>query len=332
MKCLKCDGELHPILKDGQSYAQCDKCGRLFTRHDLKYSTPTPQPQSSRPAEPEPDDDEYYTMGLPTTILGWILCALFLMFGLFSQSAIPLIAFIVAAVLISPVFRNRMYLSGKVWIPLVVVLAVAGLATYPQLDTQPKKVTQKQEASTPAPKRSKAAVKEQDEEDTEEQQAAKEREEAERAAQEQAEREEQERIAQEQAEQERIAQEQAAAQAEQERIAQEQAAAQAEQQRLEQERIAQEQAAAAQAEQERIAREQAEQQRIAQEQAAIQANAAQQQAATNYVLNSNPDRMRFHYPDCRDVSKIAAENYSTFNGTRDDVINQGYTPCGHCHP
>ena len=114
MKCLKCDGELHPILKDGQSYAQCDKCGRLFTRHDLKYSTPTPHPQKPQPAEPEPNDDEYYTMGLPTTILGWILCALFLMFGLFSQSAIPLIAFIVAAVLISPVFRNRVYLSGKV--------------------------------------------------------------------------------------------------------------------------------------------------------------------------------------------------------------------------
>ena len=329
MKCLKCDGELHPILKDGQSYAQCDKCGRLFTRHDLKYSTPTPQPQSSRPAEPEPDDDEYYTMGLPTTILGWILCALFLMFGLFSQSAIPLIAFIVAAVLISPVFRNRVYLSGKVWIPLVVVLAVAGLATYPQLDTQPKKVTQKQEAPTPAPKRSKAAVTEQDEEDTEEQQAAKEREEAERAAK-------------EQAEQERIAQEQAAAQAEQERIAQEQAAAQAEQQRLEQERIAQEQAAAAQAEQERIAREQAEQQRIAQEQAAaVQANAGQnpfniynnpeqQQTTSNYVLNTNTKK--FHYPHCNDVKRIAPHNYSEFNGTREDAIDQGYSSCGHCNP
>lgn len=307
MKCLKCDGELHPTLKDGQSYAQCDKCGRLFTRHDLKYSAPTPQPQSSRPVEAEPDDDDgYYTMGLPTAIVGWILCALFLMFGLVSGSVLPLIAFIAAAVLVSPLFRNHMYLSRKVWIPLVVVLAVAGFATYPQLDAQPKKIATKQEAPTPAPKQSKAAVTEQDEEDTEEQQAAKEKEEAERAAQEQA------------------------------------AAAQAEQQRLEQERIAQEQAAAAQAEQERIAREQAEQQRIAQEQAAAaQANAGQnpfniynnpeqQQTTSNYVLNTNTKK--FHYPHCNDVKRIAPHNYSEFNGTREDAINQGYSSCGHCNP
>ncbi len=348
MKCLKCDGELHPILKDGQSYAQCDKCGRLFTRHDLKYSAPTPQPQSSRPVEAEPDDDDgYYTMGLPTAIVGWILCALFLMFGLVSGSVLPLIAFIAAAVLVSPLFRNHVYLSGKVWIPLVVVLAVAGFATTPLQDTQSEKIAQKQEAPSPAPKQSKAAVKEQDEEDTEEQQAAKEKEEAERAAQEQAEREEQERLAQEQAEQERIAQEQAAAQAEQERIAQEQAAAQAEQ-----ERIAQEQAAAAQAEQQRLEQEriaqeqaaaqQAEQERIAQEQAAaVQANAGQnpfntynnpeqQQTTSNYVLNTNTKK--FHYPHCNDVKRIAPHNYSEFNGTREEAIAQGYSSCGHCNP
>lgn len=42
MKCLNCNGELKPILKNGKSYAQCDKCGRLFTAHDLK-NRPTQQ-------------------------------------------------------------------------------------------------------------------------------------------------------------------------------------------------------------------------------------------------------------------------------------------------
>ncbi len=40
MKCLKCDGELRPILKNGKSYAQCDKCGCLFTAHDLRNHAP----------------------------------------------------------------------------------------------------------------------------------------------------------------------------------------------------------------------------------------------------------------------------------------------------
>ncbi len=124
---------------------------------------------------------------------------------------------------------------------------------------------------------------------------------------------------------ETIAKRQAEEKAEQERKAQEEAAA------AEAERVAQEKA-----EQERIAAEQAEQQRIAQEQAA-QAEAerqAQEQAAQanvkDYVLNTNTKK--FHYPSCRDVSRIKAENYSTMSGTRDDAINSGYSPCGHCNP
>lgn len=123
----------------------------------------------------------------------------------------------------------------------------------------------------------------------------------------------------EQTEQEQIA----AEQAEQERIAAEQA---------EQERIAQEQAEAA-----RIAQEQAEAERIAQEQAQNSANnfnaydnAYQQQMTNSYVLNTST--MKFHSPGCKDVKKIAPQNYSTYDGTRDGIINQGYSPCGHCNP
>lgn len=162
------------------------------------------------------------------------------------------------------------------------------------------------------------------------------------------EKKEAERIAAEQAEAEQIAAEQAEA----ERIAAEQAeAARIAAEQAEAERIAQEQAEAAriaqeQAEAERVAAEQAEAARIAQEQAEAEAavaqpqnpgnnfntynNPEQQQTTSSYVLNTNT--MKFHYPTCRDVKKIAPHNYSTYDGTRDGVIGQGYSPCGHCNP
>lgn len=106
----------------------------------------------------------------------------------------------------------------------------------------------------------------------------------------------------------------------------------------EQERIAAEQAeaeriAAEQADAERIAQEQAEAERIAAEQAnqtQSNDNASQQQTTSNYVLNTNT--MKFHSPGCKSVKEIAPQNYSTYDGTRDDIINQGYSPCGNCKP
>ena len=113
-------------------------------------------------------------------------------------------------------------------------------------------------------------------------------------------------------EQEKKEKEKAAKKAEQEKIAAEKA---------EQERIAAEQAAQ-QAEQERIAAEQAAQQQAQQP--------VQQPATTTYVLNTSTGK--FHYSSCRDVSKISPENYMAYEGTRDELINQSYSPCGHCHP
>ncbi|MBA4699185.1 MAG: S-layer homology domain-containing protein [Ruminococcus sp.] len=49
-----------------------------------------------------------------------------------------------------------------------------------------------------------------------------------------------------------------------------------------------------------------------------------------YVLNTNT--LKFHYPSCRDVQKIHAENYATSDASRNEIINQGYSPCGHCNP
>lgn len=50
----------------------------------------------------------------------------------------------------------------------------------------------------------------------------------------------------------------------------------------------------------------------------------------NYVLNTSTHK--FHRSTCRDVDKIAAENRSNVYDSRSNIIAQGYTPCGHCHP
>ncbi len=49
-----------------------------------------------------------------------------------------------------------------------------------------------------------------------------------------------------------------------------------------------------------------------------------------YILNTNT--YKFHSPFCRDVKKMADYNKLEYNGTRDEVIAMGYSPCGHCHP
>ena len=51
---------------------------------------------------------------------------------------------------------------------------------------------------------------------------------------------------------------------------------------------------------------------------------------STYVLNTST--MKFHKSTCKDVDKIKEENYSTFDGSRDEIIGMGYEPCGHCKP
>lgn len=50
----------------------------------------------------------------------------------------------------------------------------------------------------------------------------------------------------------------------------------------------------------------------------------------DYVLNSATHK--FHYPSCSDVKRMLSDNRIDYYGTREDVISQGYSPCGHCHP
>lgn len=50
----------------------------------------------------------------------------------------------------------------------------------------------------------------------------------------------------------------------------------------------------------------------------------------NYVVNTNTGK--FHSPSCSQVHKMNDENKWEYYGSRDDLINQGYSPCGKCNP
>lgn len=49
-----------------------------------------------------------------------------------------------------------------------------------------------------------------------------------------------------------------------------------------------------------------------------------------YVLNTNSQK--FHYPDCSSVDDMSLKNREEYTGTRDELIVQGYSPCGACNP
>lgn len=51
---------------------------------------------------------------------------------------------------------------------------------------------------------------------------------------------------------------------------------------------------------------------------------------TEYVLNTNTHK--FHYSSCSSVKQMSEKNKDYFTGTRDEVIDMGYDPCGRCNP
>ena len=54
------------------------------------------------------------------------------------------------------------------------------------------------------------------------------------------------------------------------------------------------------------------------------------ESSHDYVLNTNTGK--FHYPDCSSVDDMAEEHKYFFTGTRTEVIDMGYKPCGRCEP
>lgn len=49
-----------------------------------------------------------------------------------------------------------------------------------------------------------------------------------------------------------------------------------------------------------------------------------------YILNTNT--MKFHNEKCRSVKDIKPENKESFNGAREWLIDNNYSPCGICNP
>ena len=62
------------------------------------------------------------------------------------------------------------------------------------------------------------------------------------------------------------------------------------------------------------------------------ANAGGQYAgeAETYLLNTSS--MKFHDPDCGGAASIKEENRMTVTASREELIAQGYSPCGQCDP
>ena len=50
----------------------------------------------------------------------------------------------------------------------------------------------------------------------------------------------------------------------------------------------------------------------------------------HYVLNTSS--MKFHLPDCSGVSTMNPDNRRDYTGSRQALLDQGYSPCGSCNP
>ena len=56
----------------------------------------------------------------------------------------------------------------------------------------------------------------------------------------------------------------------------------------------------------------------------------QDSAEGEYILNTNTKK--FHLPDCTSVTDMDEDNREGFSGSREELIDMGYEPCGHCNP
>lgn len=54
------------------------------------------------------------------------------------------------------------------------------------------------------------------------------------------------------------------------------------------------------------------------------------EVSQTYILNNNTKK--FHEEGCGSASRISQKNKGTYTGTRDELINKGYSPCGNCDP
>lgn len=52
--------------------------------------------------------------------------------------------------------------------------------------------------------------------------------------------------------------------------------------------------------------------------------------SVTYICNTNTKK--FHYPSCSSVNSMSEKNKKEVTSTREELIQQGYDPCGRCHP
>ena len=50
----------------------------------------------------------------------------------------------------------------------------------------------------------------------------------------------------------------------------------------------------------------------------------------SYVLNTSSKK--FHDPACSNAASISKGNRQEWTGVREDLVSQGYSPCGQCKP
>ena len=63
------------------------------------------------------------------------------------------------------------------------------------------------------------------------------------------------------------------------------------------------------------------------ESGAVSSESAEEQ---NYIINENTDK--FHNPDCPGAADTKEKNKREYTGTREELIAEGYEPCGRCKP
>ncbi len=62
-----------------------------------------------------------------------------------------------------------------------------------------------------------------------------------------------------------------------------------------------------------------------------QAQATQQTKQTHdHIINKNTKK--FHYSNCKSVKQMKEKNKWYYNGTRQSVLDMGYSSCQNCNP
>ena len=62
----------------------------------------------------------------------------------------------------------------------------------------------------------------------------------------------------------------------------------------------------------------------------LEEDGTSQSEEATYILNTRSKK--FHLPDCSGAASMSEDNRQTYTGSREDLIAQGYSPCGQCDP